>query len=207
MNEQEGTHLDAAEALKLAARLTLLPKFSPHPEALPALADYLSSMIQGQNWGCRWWTAQEQAEWLIEKILSTWQFWRGPAPMRELYTSRFCVSDVLREDAHQAKVAAAEVPVALCGACNDAGCVQRDGRFEWCECRQGQLLAEETPEFLVLLNRSQKPTSPRRADRCPIPIDPGLRERMCRGIEQAEAERRKAKQNEGERNPTKEAQQ
>ena len=199
MNEQEGTHLDAAEALKFAARLTLLPKFSPHPEALSALADYLSGMIHGQEWGGRWWTAHEQAEWLIEKILSTWRFWSGPAPMRELYTSRFRVSDeLLREEACQAETAATDATAVACGICRDSGTVQHDGRFEWCACGQGQSLREQLPNWLDVLNRPA--VHPLPADRIRGPdasqsaFNTELRQRTIRGIAEAEDARRKAKE-------------
>lgn len=156
--------LNPEKAYQIVERLVMLPGFPGHPNALAIVAEDLMSLCHGQDLAGEYWDAERQAEWLTQQIYWSWERWRGPAAMRELFYSHFSAE----VDPHTppAKI---ERPTIQCPKCKDTGTVRNDaGEYAWCDCAQGRLMQSECPRWLELLNR--KPTPPLPA---PAPA-PGL---------------------------------
>lgn len=193
MKTKDNFRLTGDEATKFAEALSVLPKFSEHPGAIPAVAEALYQLIEAQEFAGEWWSAKRQAQWLVDSIIWTWGVWRGPVAMRDLYTMRFKLSKHLQEllDPKPQQTLPRE-PSVFCENCQDAGTVQSDGKFIWCDCQQGELLRVEAPRYLEILNRHSPAVGSSTLARVPQK-DPEneTRRKIRRQIEEIEAERHK----------------
>jgi len=146
--------LPPEEAIQLARRLSLMPRFSAHPEATVHVADELRRLCQGEQIsGGIVYDPGAQARWLVRQVEYAWAVWPGLGALRRIYESRFCVQE---DTTDQPEPAPPPVPEPVCPACQSFGIVLCENQYRWCGCPDSQRLKSEAPDLVDRLNRNRQ---------------------------------------------------
>ncbi len=177
--------LEAAKAFRLAARLVVVPGFDRRDEAIEAMADWLIDHCRGAVLAEQdRWSPERQARYLIDTVIDEWDHWQGASAMGRLLRAKFYPPEAQRPF----ESVGAGPPACL--RCKDTGTVRAaTGEYTWCQCRQGQEMRLEIPQWLELVNRT---ATPARADPAPAELPSAVRRQQIQAeIDQLLAARAK----------------
>lgn len=121
---RNGVSLTIEDAMAIAEKFQLIPECPRGRAVTENLADILIGLCRGviQNPVI---TPLDQAKWLVDAAVSTWDKWLGVPALRRMFQAEYCGGDV------EAK---------RCAFCDDGGLVFRDGVYERCACRTGRMI-------------------------------------------------------------------
>jgi len=142
MNDKEP--LRPKTAFDLCEDLRLLPKFKLD-EKRKLIANKLIELCVGGYLDERYFRPEQQAKWLINRMVNSWSSWEGPAGMRELLQTNFTA---------QPPYDLGSKPKTECSQCDDSGFdpLKKDR----CICLAGSTLDDK----IVELCKSTCPTRP-----------------------------------------------
>jgi len=149
--------LNITEAIKQAEALHSIKNAPQRAGALEATTEDLIEWCHGAKVGDRYWTACEQARWLVAEARNTWDEWEGPKALRDLFVSRFG-----GDNRPERKVSdlPAEKPPLLCADCKDQGSVWSGVKWVVCKCDTGRDLPTILLEVMNGVKSINKPAPP-----------------------------------------------
>jgi hypothetical protein len=132
------------QALAQVERLDTLRRRLPTPAARVELADKLMEWCRGTKTA----TPLQQAQWLVDKVITELDEYPGPQTLHAMLIDRFYPSG-------PAAVYRPPEPVPIeCPVCRDNGWIEdAEGINDWCQCRAAAAMRAELPGWLDTLNR------------------------------------------------------